>query len=565
LAFFGGEGFTPVFYLNATNRNDLNGYNRSQNRGLFWNWENFLTYKKDFGDHHFSFLAGQTAQKNAGQGIGGSIQDIPVDNIDDASLAFPNDPMAQSFFGFEYEETLSSLFGRITYDYASKYLLTANLRRDGSSKFGANNLHGVFPSISLGWVVTEENFLSNHPIINFLKVRGSYGVNGNNRIGNFLFVSTVGGGRSYTFGTSDELVNGVTPNAIANPDLRWEEAREVNVGIDARVFRHFSVTAEYFNKTTDGLLLGVEVPAFVGNAGPVANIAELTNEGFELELGFDRKFGKFNIDISGNASYVDNTIIDLGQDKEFLPGQRYGPQGVELTRIVPGEAIGSFFGFKSDGLFQTMEEVMAHTSADGALLQPNAQPGDIKFLDHNEDGIVNEDDRTIIGDPTPTWTYGFSLNTSYRGFDLVLFGQGVAGNQVYNALRRFDLPRANYTADALLRWTGPGTSTTFPRLNIDDSDPNTGNGNFSKPSDFWLESGAFFRIKTLQLGYTIPQSITEKAGIEKARIYVSGNNLLTITKYKGFDPEIGAGSGVDRGIYPQPRFYLVGINVGFGK
>lgn len=565
LAFFGGEGFNPVNYLNAANRTDLNSYNRSQNRGLFWNWENFLTYKRTFGDHNMSFLAGMTAQRNAGNGIGGSIQDIPVDNIDDASLLYPNDPAAQSFNGFEYEETLSSLFGRITYDFKSRYLLTANLRRDGSSKFGPNKLYGVFPSVSVGWVVTEENFLSRNPIINFLKIRGSYGVNGNNRIGNFLFVSTVGGGRSYTFGTTDDLINGVSPNALANPDLKWEQTSEINVGIDARLFRNFSVTAEYFNKKTDDMLLPIVVPGFVGNAGPVGNIASLTNEGFELELGFDKKIGGVNLDIAGNVSFVDNTIVDLGQDKEFLFGQRYGPQGVELTRTVIGEAIGSFYGFKSDGLFQTQEEIRAHSNSEGELLQPNAQPGDIKFLDHNADGIINQDDRTIIGDPTPTWTYGFSLNAGYKGFDLVVFGQGVAGNQVYNAVRRFDLPRANYTAEALQRWTGPGTSNTFPRLNLADSDPNNGNGNFSKPSDFWLESGAFFRIKTLQLGYTLPVSLTERAGISKARIYVSGNNMFTFTKYKGFDPEIGAGAGVDRGIYPQPRFYLVGVSLGFGK
>ena len=565
LSFWGGEGFTPVFYLNAANRVDINSYNRSQNRGFFWNWENILTYERTFGDHHLTLLAGTGAQRNAGRGIGGSIQNLPIMDISDASLGFPNDPATQSFYGFEYEETLSSLFGRLAYDYRSKYLLTMNIRRDGSSKFGPNKLYGVFPSFSAGWVLSEESFLFKNPVINFLKIRGSYGVNGNNRIGNFLFVSTVGGGRSYTFGTTDDLVNGVSPNAIANPDLRWEETSEINFGMDARLFRHFSITAEYFNKATDGMLLGITVPAFVGNVGPVGNIASLENEGFELELGFDRKIGQVSLDVSGNLAYVNNTIINLGQDKEFLNGQTYGPQGVELTRTVLNEAIGSFFGYKSDGLFQNEAEVNAHTNADGELLQPNAKPGDIRFLDSNGDGIFNENDRTIIGDPTPSWTYGVTLNIDYKGFDISMFGQGVWGNDVYNAVRRFDLPKANYTGEALGRWTGEGTSTTFPRLNFADGDPNLGNGNFTRSSDFWLESGAYFRIKTLQLGYTLPAAISQKAGIQKARIYISGNNLLTITGYSGLDPEVGASFGVDRGIYPQPRFYLVGANVTFGN
>ncbi|MEZ4952467.1 MAG: TonB-dependent receptor [Saprospiraceae bacterium] len=565
LAFYGGEGFTPVYYLNAANRVDVNSYNRSQNRGLFWNWENVLTYERVFGDHHLSLLAGTGAQKNQGRGIGGSIQNLPVDNIGDASLSFPNDPATQSYYGFEYEETLSSLFGRLAYDFRSKYLLTMNIRRDGSSKFGPNKLYGVFPSISAGWVLTEEYFLQKNPVINFLKIRGSYGVNGNNRIGNFLFVSTVGGGRSYTFGTSDNLVNGVSPNAIANPDLKWEETSEINIGVDARVFRHFSLTAEYFNKATDGMLLGTIVPAFVGNAGPVGNIASLENEGLELELGFDNKVGPINLNLSGNLAYVKNTITNLGQDKEFLNGQTYGPQGVELTRTVLGQAIGSFYGYQSDGLFQNQAEIDAHTNTDGELLQPNAKPGDIRFLDSNGDGVFDEDDRTIIGDPTPSWTYGVNMSIDYKGFDISMFGQGVWGNDVYNAVRRFDLPKANYTSDALGRWTGEGTSTTFPRLNFADGDPNLGNGNFTRSSDFWLESGAYFRIKTLQLGYTLPAAISQKAGIQKARIYISGNNLVTITAYKGLDPEVGASFGVDRGIYPQPRFYLVGANVTFGK
>ena len=563
LAFFGGEGFTPIHYLNAANRLDQTNYSRSLARGFFWNWENTITYEKQIGDHRFSLLGGTGAQRNAGRQLGGSIRDIPVDRLEDASLLFPTDPASQTFGGFEYEETLASIFGRVTYDYQSKYLLTANLRRDGSSKFGPNRLYGIFPSVSVGWVPTEEDFWTPPAFLDFLKVRASYGVNGNNRIGNFLFVSTVGGGRSYTFGTMDDLINGVSPNALANPDLQWEETSEINFGLDLRLFQNFSLTAEYFNKETTGMLLGVIVPNFVGNAGPVGNIASLTNEGFELEAGYRNAFNGIDLDVSANLAYVENEITSLGLDKDFLNGQFYGPQGVELTRTVVGNPFGAFFGFQTNGLFQTEEEINAYVNADGELLQPNARPGDIRFLDTDGDGSITEDDRTIIGDPTPNWTYGVSFNIAYKGFDLNLFGQGVAGNEVYNAIRRFDLPRANYTTAALDRWTGPVSTNSFPRLNLLDGDPSQGNQNFSRSSDFWLQSGAFFRIKTLQLGYTLPADWSDKVGMQRARIYVSGNNLVTITDYDGLDPEVGAGMGVDWGIYPQPRFYLVGVNVTF--
>ncbi len=566
LAFWGNEGFTPVHYLNAANRADQNSYTRGGARGFLWNWENTLTYDRQLGDHRLTLLAGTTAKRNSGQWQGGTIVNLPVNDPEKASLGFSTDPASQTFYGYEYENTLASYFGRVNYNFQSKYLFTALLRVDGSSRFGTNNKYGFFPSVSVGWVLTEEGFLQKNDYINFLKIRASYGKNGNDRIGDFRYVSTVGGGRSYTFGTDDQLVNGVSPNAIANPDLRWEETSETNFGFDAKIFKRLSVTVDYFYKKTDGMLLPVEVPAYVGNVGPIGNIASLENKGVELELGMEKNLAGIQFALSGNLSYVENKILELGEDKTFLPGlQRFGPQGIELTRTLEGYAYESFYGYKTAGLFQNEADVAAWVNGDGELLQPNARPGDIRFVDVNGDGVLNEDDRTIIGDPTPNWTYGFNFNAAFQGFDLVLFGQGVWGNDVYNATRRFDLPKANFTADALGRWTGEGSSDLYPRLNLADGDPGSGNQNLTRSSDFWVQNGAYFRIKTLQLGYTLPKAITENAGISKARVYVSANNLLTLTGYKGFDPEIGAGNGVDKGIYPQPRFYLMGVNVTFGQ
>lgn len=558
LAFWGGEGFTPVYYLNATNVNDITSYSRSQNRGLYWIFENTVTYEKRLGDHSVSTVVGSAADKTAGRGSTGIIQDIPVNDIEDASLLWANDPALQAFFGFEYESRTASLFGRINYNYAEKYLLSFIYRRDGSSKFGINNRFGHFPSVSAGWVLTQEDFFPSDGIVKFLKFRGSWGISGNDRINDHLFLALVRGGRSYTFGVNDNLVNGVAPSEADNPDLRWEETEQFNIGLDSRLFRHFSLTVDYFEKTSHGILNIEEVPGLFGVGSPTGNVAKLNNKGFELELGYNNKVGQLNIEFDGNISYVKNEIDHLTNESNFEPGQRYGPQGLEITRTTVGFPIGHFFGFKTDGLFQTQEEINNYVNSDGELIQPDASPGDIKFLDTNEDGLITNEDRTYIGDPTPSWTYGFNLALEYKGFDLLLFGQGVFGNEIYNVTRRFDLPLANYEASALGRWTGPNTSNDFPRLVLNDP-----NGNFSKSSDFFLQNGAFFRIKTLQIGYNLPKNVLDKVGLTKARFYVSGNNLLTITDYKGFDPEIGAGSGVDRGIYPQARFYLVGTSISF--
>jgi TonB-linked SusC/RagA family outer membrane protein len=559
LAFWGGEGFTPIHYLNAANRSDITRYNRSQNHGLFWIWENTVSYTKSVGVHNFSVLAGTVAEHNAGDGIGGNIQDIPVDNIDDASLAYSTPAESQTFYGFEYLGTLLSYLGRINYNYNQKYLLSATMRMDGSSKFGSNNKFGYFPSVSLGWVLTEEDFLVNNPVINFLKIRGSWGVNGNDQIGDFRFVSTVSGGRNYTFGLDDNLTNGVSPNAIANPDLRWEETTQTNFGFDAKIFRKVSVTFDGFEKKTSDMLLGIAVPGYVGNAGPIGNIATMTNRGIELEVGYAKSFNDIHIDISGNVSYVKNEITDLGPDKEFLTGQRFSPQGLEITRTTVGMPIGFLYGYKTDGIFQNLDEVAAYTNAEGAMIQPNAQPGDFRFVDYNDNGEIDPEDRTFIGDPTPSWTYGMNFSVNWKGFDLVMFGQGVAGNEVFKATRRFDLQMANMTADALDRWTGDGSTNSYPRLVMNDS-----NKNFSRSSDFYVEDGSFFRIKTLQLGYSLPKSVTDRIGLRKVRLYVSGNNMFTFTGYSGYDPEIGGGSyGVDRGIYPQPRYYMFGVNATF--
>ena len=556
LAFWGGEGFSPAFYLNAANRNDVNSYNRSKNQGLKWIVENTLTYQKVFGDHDLSLLAGTSGERNSGNGISATIQDIPATGIDDASFAYFNEIELQRAGGYEYDGTFASYFGRAIYNYKQKYLFQFVMRADGSSNFGSNNKFGYFPSVSAGWVVTDEEFLVNNSMINFLKIRASWGQNGNDRIGQFRYISTIGEGRTYTFGQGDNLINGVSPNGISNPDLKWESTAQTNLGFDATLFRDLTMTVDFYKKKTTGILAIDPVPLFVGNSPPTANIGDVENKGVDIELGWKKNKRDWDVEVFGNVTYNSNEVVFLGSESDFIPGSRVGPQGLEVTRTSVGESFNYLFGLKTDGLFQNQAEINSYVNEQGLPLQAEAQPGDIRFVDYNNDGVIDEDDRTKIGNAIPDWTYGLTISARYKDFDFTIFGQGVNGNDVYNATRRFDLNKSNFNADALGRWTGEGTSTSFPRMTLLDA-----NRNFSRSSDFFVQDGSFFRIKTLQIGYNLPAQWLEKVGIKKVRLYVSGNNVLTFTKYGGFDSEIT--SGVDRGIYPQARSYLFGANVGF--
>jgi TonB-linked SusC/RagA family outer membrane protein len=559
LAFWGGQSFSPIYYLTNTFQTTTTSYSRNINRGLFWILDHTASYATTIEKHSFNALVGYSAQRNSGETQGGTKEGIPVDNLKDASLQFPVARANSDFYGGEYLNTLNSLFGRLTYDYDQKYLFSGIIRRDGSSRFGSNNKYGYFPSASVGWVASRESFFPQNDVVNLLKFRASYGVTGNDNIGDFRYLSTVSGGRNYTLGNSAGLTNGVSPDALSNPDLKWEETSSTDIGIDATLFNKLSITADWYTKKTTGMLLDVAVPMYVGNNGPVGNIADLTNQGVELELGYSDNIGDFSYKISANGALLKNRIGYLGDDKEYLGGQTITPAGLEVTRTGVGHAIGSFYGYRSDGLFQNQQQINDYKNANGNPIQPDARPGDIKFRDLNGDGLINDSDREFIGDPTPKFTYGMTFSAAYKGFDILVFGQGSAGNQIFNGLRRFDLPSSNYTTAILDRWTGEGTSNTTPRLAMEDN-----NKNYSRVSSLFLESGSYFRIKTLQLGYSLPNNVVKKAGLSKLRLYVMANNLFTFTEYGGYDPEIGGGSfGIDRGFYPQARTLFLGLNVGF--
>lgn len=565
-AFWGADNFTPVFFLSPTQQNLTNAsIYRDMHQGLIWNWDNTLTLSRNFGAHHVTFLVGTSAQTNNARSVNGSFLGIPADNFDDASMNFSVPTVDRIAGGSENQPyALNSYFGRISYNYKGKYLLTGILRVDGSSRFGSANRYGRFPAVSVGWVPTLESFWPENNVVTFLKIRGSYGVNGNDKsLSDFQYVSTISGGRNYVLGPGGTIYTGASPNAPANPDLKWERTSQLDLGFDATLFTDFTLTFDVYNKKTSGMLRQIAIPIYVGASGqPYGNVASLTDKGLEVDLGYQKQIGSFNINVNANASYAENEVTDIG-DQQFISGATFQAAAFPISRTAVGEPVGEFYGFKELGIFQTQAEVDAYKNKAGGLIQPNASPGDFKWADLNGDGQITSDDRTFLGNPTPPWTFGITASADWKNFDILVFGQGVYGNDIFQGLRRLDILTANYTTAALGRWTGPGTSNTFPRL--DDSDPNK---NFTRPSDFYLSSGSYFRIKTLELGYSLPSNITRAIGLQKMRFYVSGHNLFTFTNYTGYDPEIGGnltGSnisyGIDRGIYPQARSFMFGWDV----
>lgn len=557
LSFWGNESFVPVHFLNAANSVTTNSYSRDFNQGLSWNFENTIAYGTEINKHNFNIMAGTSAYLSNSRGVNAVYSNLPVNNFDDASMNYGVTDDDRLGGGWESpDHRIASLFSRLIYNYDGKYMFTGIIRRDGSSRFGSNNKFGFFPSASIGWNVHKESFWPQNNIVNLLKIRGSYGVTGNDRIGDFMYLSTVGDGRNYTF-SYDNYIIGYSPNAPSNPDLKWEETSQANIGFEATLVEDFRLVFDIYSKNTTGMLQPIILPAYVGATGsPTGNVASMTNKGFEIELGYRKQISELVLDLAGNASYLKNEITDLGS-VEYRTGATFQSSSYELTRLAVGQPVGSFYGFEVLGVFQSLGEIQKYSNNDGSLIQPDAKPGDFKYADLNGDGKIDADDRTFIGDPTPTWSFGFTINATYKNFDLMLFGQGVFGNMIYNGLRRLDIPTANWTSDALDRWQGVGTSNTFPR--IVHGDPNK---NFSNPSSFHFTDGSYLRLKTVQVGYTLPRSVSQRIGLQQLRVYVGANNLVTFTKYQGYDPEIGGSSyGIDRGYYPQAKTFMAGINV----
>ncbi len=561
LAYWGGQGFTPIFYLSPTVNNVAkNSFGKSINNTFNWTLENTLQYSNKFGNHDVNVLLGQGAYvEDNGGGESVNLYDLPITSYQDASFNFdvPQSNRTSGSYTFSNHK-LSSLFARLNYNYKEKYLVTGVIRRDGSSRFGANNKYAYFPGGSVGWVLNKENFWPSNNYVKTLKLRTGYGVTGNDGIGNFGYLSRVLGGYNYTLGNSGGIITGYAPLTLDNPDLRWEQTSQFNIGFDAQIFRNFNLTVEWYKKKTKDILRPVPIPGYVGaGAFPDGNVADMQNTGFELEFGYRRSFGKVNFSANGNFATLKNEVTKVDADKDFIDGVGFQSMGT-ITRIQVGESYNSFYGYQTNGIFQNQAEIDAYNK-NGTRIQPGALPGDFRWVDTNGDGTITSADKTFLGNSLPKYTFGLTLNADYKGFDVMVFAQGAAGNKIFQGLRRLDIGNANYQTEALDRWTGEGTSNKYPRLSSNDP-----NGNFSNMSDFYLEKGDYLRLKIVQLGYTITAKPLSKIGVTRLRVYVTGENLATLTKYTGYDPEIGGGVfGVDRGYYPQARSFLAGIQLGF--
>ncbi|MCW3073612.1 MAG: hypothetical protein JWP69_681 [Flaviaesturariibacter sp.] len=563
-AYYGNLGFTPLYYLSSTVSTNKNSYNKGENRVFNWNIENTADYNRKFGDHDFTLLIGQgTYVENIGGNVGMTFYNLPISDYRDASFRFDVGLANRDGYAGDFtEHKIISLFSRLNYSYLDKYFFTGIVRRDGSTRFGANNKFGVFPSFSAGWNISKERFWATNNVVNNLKIRGGYGVVGNDASGDFQYVSRVVGGYNYSLGNSGVVTTGYAPETLDNPDLGWEETRSSDIGIDAQLFNAFNLTVNLFDKKTTGILRPVIIPGYVGvSANPTGNVADMKNTGIEVELGYRKRFGNLNFSINANGSYLKNEVTYVAADTNFLGGGASFQSMGTITRTQVGEAFNSFWGYQRLGIFQNEAQIQNHKGKNGNLIQPNARPGDFIWADLNGDGQITDGDldKTFLGSPIPKYTFGFTINMDYKGFDFTAFAQGVAGNKIFQGLRRLDILTSNYSTKALSRWTGEGTSTDFPRLN--DADPN---GNFSRMSDFYLEKGDYLRLKVLQLGYTLPNNLFNRLGVSRFRVYVTAENLFTMTNYSGYDPEVGGGIfGIDRGQYPQARTILGGLQLSF--
>jgi TonB-linked SusC/RagA family outer membrane protein len=563
-AYWGNLGFTPLYLLSSSVSTNKNSYNKGENKSFNWNIENTITYNKSIGEHNFTVLLGQGSYvDNIGGNVGMTFYNLPISYYTDASFRFDVGLANRDGYAGDFiQHKIYSLFSRLNYSFEDKYLLTGIIRRDGSTRFGANKKYGIFPSFSAGWNVHNEKFWRMNNIVNSLKIRGGYGVVGNDNSGDFQYLARIVGGYNYPVGNSGVVTTGYAPETLDNPNLHWEQTASTDVGFDARVLDHFTVTFDWFNKKTTGILRQVKIPGYVGvSSNPWDNVADMKNTGVELELGFNKRFGQFNLSVNANGSYIKNTVTYVSADTNFIGGGAGFQSMGTVTRIQVGQPFNSFWGYKTLGIFQNEQQILDYKNKNGTPIQPNARPGDFKWADLNGDGTITDGDldKTFLGTSLPKYTFGFTINLQYKDFDLMAFAQGVAGNKIFQGLRRLDILTSNYSTKALSRWTGEGTSSTFPRLT--DADPN---GNFSKMSDFYLENGDYLRFKVVQLGYTLPNRLFGHIGVSRLRVYVTGENLFTLTKYTGYDPEVGGGVfGIDKGQYPQARTFIGGVQLSF--
>ncbi|WP_428228802.1 SusC/RagA family TonB-linked outer membrane protein [Flavobacterium sp.] len=536
-----------------------------------YSFDLFGTYTAKIAENHNVVgTVGTTIFKEWGNGLTGTGFDVPNNSWEYADISLTKGlSNTLNNTSYVYDQRRLSYFGRVQYDYKGKYLLSAMLRRDSSTKFGPGNKVAYFPSFTGGWVISDEGFFGESKTVNFLKFRASYGTLGNDQIPNYGYLGLLTGEATYVFDKT--LVNGTATGQVPNPDLKWEEAKKFDVGFDMRLFNdRFSVVADYFIDTRKDLLIpnipvsGITGTGAPGASSPTLNAGTVRNSGLEFAVDYKAKFSdNFNMSVGYNVTFIKNEVLEVNNGTRVVEGGAFGvgqPFPARMEEALPGQKkmpIGYFYGYKTDGIFQNQAEVDAHPSQ--LALGADAKPGDLRFVDVNGDGVIDTKDKTNIGDPIPNATMGFNLQLNYKNLDFAVYTFASVGNDMVRNYERTN-PYANRLDYVLDRWTGEGTSTTVPRVTTSA----TSNNNFS---DYYVEDASYFRIQNIQLGYTLNPQISQKAGITKLRLYTGVNNLYTFTKYKGFDPGASNGApiggGIDYGFYPIPRTYLLGLNINF--
>ena len=560
------HGYTPAYHLSVYLFNDTATVWQSMSSGLGIQFDNQLSYDFKVGHgHNFNVMAGSSALKTKGANIYGSNFDLRVSDLAYAYLSVAQNTTQanrMSISGAPNESALLSYFGRVQYNYQEKYLLNLTLRADGSSNFASGHRWGSFPSISAGWIVSKEKFMSHISAIDFLKIRGSWGRVGNQNIPPYQFLAPISfAGARYNFGnTEGNNATGAFPSQLGNPNLKWETSEQSNIGLDALILHSLNFTFDYYNKTTKDWLIKAPILATAGAGAPYINGGNVTNKGVEASLSYHNSVGKLYYTVSANGAYNKNKVGHIPTNDSTIHGLTnvlYN-NGPEFYRAKDGYPIGYFWGFKTAGIFQTEADVQNYKNKAGQLIQPNAQPGDVRYVDIHDNGVIDDRDKTMIGDPNPHYTYGFSVSLEYKGFDFLVQASGVAGNSIVQSWHDPAGPFGNWSKDILNRWHGEGTSNRMPRVTED-------NRNWTNFSDLYIQKGDFLRISTITLGYDLSKSI-HTGVFGRTRVYASVLNAFTFTKYNGMDPEIGFNAGdftqgVDIGYYPRPRTLLVGANI----
>lgn len=565
-----GRSFLPIYNLSIYAYTTTTRANQSMNKSKSLIWDNTLSYKFDIkSDHKFEVLGGMSAYQYDGSFLSGSNTNLIFDDLDHAWLnnATNQNSTGITINGGPYDaDRRLSYFGRLNYNYKEKYLLNATFRADGSSRFSKENRWGYFPSISAGWVLTSEEFMKGQEnwLDNF-KLRASWGQVGNQNIAAFQYLTPINiSNTNYTFGPEEGvLVPGAYPGRLSNLGLKWETSEQADIGFDATLFKgKLGVNFDWYKKTTKDWLITAPILASAGADAPFINGGNVKNTGVELALSYRGNFGDFNYNVGVNGSYNKNEVGNIPTADGIVHGataQLYD-NSLEFYRAQSGFPIGYFWGLTTNGIFQNEAEVNSYRSAAGTLIQPSAQPGDVKYVDQNGDGIINDLDRSNIGNPNPDYTFGITLSANYKGFDFSMVASGVAGNQIVQSYRNQANQFGNYTTRILDRWHGEGTSNTIPRVTDD-------NRNLTNFSDLYIQNGDYLRISNITVGYDFGK-IFKKSYLKQVRIYAAALNVYTFTKYDGMDPEIGYGtegfsSGIDLGYYPRPRTFMLGANLKF--